>query len=172
MENQDLVIFKSAVKEVENQFIALKPCCEFFELDYKYQVERVRTDFLMGQLVGKNPLVAADGKERDMVSLPKSGFLRWAYTLNPNNIAENHRQNFIKFVTLIHEYLFGDKNPSELAKKKQERLFKLKEDEGLLEEKIRTLKKNTIQLQSDLKKKNKEFWEVFNSDPNQLSIES
>jgi hypothetical protein len=118
MESNDLVIFKNAVQETGNNFIALKPCCEFFELDYKYQVERVRTDFLMGQLVGKNPLVAADGKERDMVSLPKSGFLRWVYTLNPNNIAENHRQNFIKFVTLIHEYLFGDKNPAELAKKK------------------------------------------------------
>lgn len=170
MQNSELTLFKTAVQIVENDFIAIKPCCEIFDIDYKNQAERIRNDFLMGQLVGKNHLTGADGKQYQMLSLPKSGFLRWVYTLNPNSIAEIHRQKFIQFVTLIHEYLFGDLNPAKLAKEKQERLAELKESIETTRIEINMGQKNVKELRAKKKKFEAEFWEIFNTDPNQLKL--
>lgn len=170
MENSELSLFKQAVQLTEENFIAIKPCCELFEIDYKNQAERIKNDFLMSQLVGKNTLTGADGKQYSMISLPKSGFLRWVYTLNANNIADKHRQNFIRFVTLLHDYLFGENNPSELAKQKQAILYQLKLDIETKETDLYEAKKGIQLLKSEIKALNQEFWEVFNSDPNQLKM--
>lgn len=171
MQNQELVLFQSAVKFVKNDFIAIKPCCEFFDIDYKYQVERIKSDFILNQLSGMHRVVAADGKEREMISLPKIGFIRWVYTLNANTVAENLQQKLMLLVTHIHDYLFvqPDKKLNSVQEK-QNLLYSKREQIDAADAEVRIKKKEWMDVKLMKKKLETEFWEMFNSDAAQLKL--
>ncbi len=48
------------------------PVCDFFEVDFKYQVEVVRRDAILSSMVEKNSNEKAFGDKRDRILLPKS----------------------------------------------------------------------------------------------------
>lgn len=170
MENQELEVLQSAVKIVENDFIAIKPCCEVFGIDYKHQVERIKNDILTRQLVGKYPLLAADNKVREMLSLPKSGFLRWVYTLSPGSIAENNRQKFTDFLILLHDYLFGEASPARLQQQKQDQLYAIQQRQQKLKGQLAQLKSDIKDVKEQLSDTQREFWELFDSNALQTRI--
>ena len=171
MENQELEILQSAVQVIDTDYIAIKPCCEFFGIDYRKQLERIKKDFVTGQLCSKRIILAGDGKHREMYSLPKSGFLRWVYTINAATIAEKNGQKFIEFVKLLHEYLFGDASPARLIQQKQDRLYEIRAESQKLAGKIESMKAEVKDLKIQKQEIDKQFDELFISNALQTRLE-
>lgn len=171
MQKQELEVFESAVQVIENDYIAIKPCCEFFEIDYRKQLARIKTDIVTSQLCSKQIIVAADGKQREMYSLPKSGFLRWIYTLNAGSIAGKNGQKFNSFVVLLHEYLFGDTSPARLIQQKQDRLYEIRAESQKLAGKIEAMKAEVKDLKIQKQEIDKQFDELFISNALQTKLE-
>lgn len=66
-------------------WIALKPICEALNANWKYQHEKLKKDKILGQLSREIGMVAADGKLREMTSLPEYLIYGWIFKLESNS---------------------------------------------------------------------------------------
>ncbi len=126
METTELTMFRNSVQQIESN-IAVKPFCTFFGLNFQNQVERIKRDPVLNQLYGNFRTVGADFKQREMFCLTKRGFIRWIDRINPQNVAENLRENFIRFQILIDDYLYGSEQDNEQMRLNYTRLKKLRQ---------------------------------------------
>lgn len=62
-------------------WIAIKPICEALNVDYIRQFKNLKDDEILGQLLSEQTIVAADGKERKMVSLPEFYVYGWIFQI-------------------------------------------------------------------------------------------
>lgn len=53
MNKQAITMFQNTIK-TKDERIWIKPVCEFFNIDYKWQVEVVRNDHILASVVEKN----------------------------------------------------------------------------------------------------------------------
>jgi hypothetical protein len=97
----------SAIQYADEEFIFVKPMCEFFGINYKNQVERLSKDQIIKTQVGKkrHELIFGDKSEHLMVS--KAGFLRWVQIINPSIVRPEMRKKFEKFQELSFDFLYG-----------------------------------------------------------------
>lgn len=119
-------MFQQSVKYVDADHIAIKPVCDFFDINYRNQLDRIKKHEMLNQLCGKNHMVAFDNRLRSMYSFPKHGFLMWIYGINPKIVASHLRENFITFQMLVHEFVFGAVQNIEIARVNHQRLKKAK----------------------------------------------
>jgi hypothetical protein len=70
-------------------FAPVKPICEAIGLDWKGQHDKLTARFRA--TIGLIPIVAADGKTREMVCLPLRKLPGWLYSLSPAKVAPAHR---------------------------------------------------------------------------------
>lgn len=81
---------------VEGQpHIVLKPAIDELGLDFATQLKKLKTR--SWATVGQSPMVADDGKTRDMAVVPVRTFLMLLATVNENRVAEQHRQTLVAF---------------------------------------------------------------------------
>jgi hypothetical protein len=129
MESQELEMFQSTIKYVDEENIAIKPTCDFFQIDYRNQLDRIKGDEILGELCGKSSIVASDSKVRMMYSLPNNGFLMWVYSIPPRIVAIDLREKFKIFKKFLHRFLFsGIEKIKEIrtAHKRKKKLYRLK----------------------------------------------
>ena len=113
MNTQELQLMKKAVQYV-NDNIAIKPACELIGLEYSWQLKSIKSDPILGQLWLLSTTVGADNREREMVCLPKNGFLMWIYRLQSGRLSDDAcRENLIKMQKFICDYLFSDEKKSQ-----------------------------------------------------------
>lgn len=71
---------------IDGQYwIALKPICEALNVSWKYQHEKLKKDKFLSQLSREIGMVAADGKLREMTSLPEYVIYGWIFKLESNS---------------------------------------------------------------------------------------
>lgn len=75
--------------------IVLKPAVEELGLDYSTQLAKLRRR--SWATVGQSPMVAEDGKLREMAVVPVRTFVMLLATVNENRVAEAHRKTLIAF---------------------------------------------------------------------------
>ena len=125
MNAESLTLFKQTI-QYHAQDIFVKPVCDFFNLDYQNQVEKIRIDLILKNCYGKNRNNSLFGDNYPRVTLTKKGFIRWIQLINPNTIAENVRDKFIEYQTMIFDYLFGSMEENETLRLEYARNKKLK----------------------------------------------
>lgn len=130
------------------KFVAIKPICEAIGVDYDYQLEKIKNDEILSQLTKIYRVVAADGKERKMRVLPLRYIFGWLFTINPNNVKPEVKQDVINYKMECYNALFDSftKRNSILKEKTKYQVEvweleeELKQDERY--KKIQTLKQN------------------------------
>jgi len=154
METNSLKMFTETVKE-ENSLIWIKPLCDLFNLHAKNQYSKIKSDPILGNLVGKNRPDSSkntnlDGKNRTdfgiidqngRILLTKKGFLRWVLIINANTIDENLQAKFIEYQEKVSDFLLGSMEEHEMIAATNNRLQNLKGQYSQLGNEIRQAQK-------------------------------
>lgn len=142
-------MFTDTVME-DNGHIFVKPLCDFFEIEYKNQVEKIRNDEILANSFGKNRNNSLFGDNYPRVSLDKKGFIRWIQTIKPSTVRECFRESFIQYQNLIFDYLYGSAEKHERIRMLNVRLQKRKSLAGKLGAYIQQDQKELINLLNDV----------------------
>lgn len=97
----ELIKFDTASIEVAvfdgKPWVALKPICDALGLDWPTQRVTIKNDPVLSSTVGEFPTVAADGKPREMISLPLDFLNGWLFKINANRYKGERRALIIKY---------------------------------------------------------------------------
>lgn len=82
----ELTAFKNG-----NTMIAIKPICQALGIDFDSQRKKLKGDDFFNSTAVLSTAVGADGKGREMLTLPIMHTLGWLFTINPKNVSEEAR---------------------------------------------------------------------------------
>lgn len=95
----------------EEQLIPIKPICEALGVNYTTQIEKLKSHPIYSSTIPLRGIVAADGKERVMSCLPLRYLSGWIFSIHPDNVKEEIRENLIQYQIkcndILHDYFFG-----------------------------------------------------------------
>lgn len=150
---------------VDNErYVAVKPVCEILGVDYKTQTEVIKTHPLFASVMGLIPTTGADGKQYEMLCISLKRFFGWIFTIHPNKIKEENRENLMKYQTLICDVLY-EKFVEEPE------FYKMKtEQENQILEQLAEIDTTKGELKRKLKIVKIATWEEFKMNNRQLSI--
>jgi hypothetical protein len=106
MEKNQLSVFNHTIKS-EEEYIFVKPLCDFFKIDYENQVDKIRNDVILSLQSVKKPNEKLFGENRPRVCLTKKGFIRWIQLINPNTLPINQQVQFLQYQTDIFDFFYG-----------------------------------------------------------------
>lgn len=105
---KEMSLLTRAVKTAPNpEFIFVKPLCDYFGLNYDWQVTRINKDPILQTQTGKNTDELLFGDKREHLTLTKRGFLRWVQIINPVTLQGSMKEKFEKFQVLVFDFLYG-----------------------------------------------------------------
>ena len=87
-------------------FVPIKPICTAIGVDFKSQYEKLQNDEILSSTMVLSTTVGADGKERDMVSLPLMYIYGWLFTINPKNVAPEAKETVTKYRMECYQALY------------------------------------------------------------------
>lgn len=159
------------VADEREQLVAVKPVCEILGVNYTTQVEKLKAHPIFSSTVPLRGIVAADGKEREMLCIPLQFFPGWLFTINPENVKEEARENLIKYQLecnkVLFDYFFSR---VDFSRKKEVAVTKAKEvcDEKI--EQLRIAKSELKVAENELNKALALTFEEWQADRQQLTI--
>lgn len=99
--NQQIIIIENGEKRV-----AVKPICDALGVAYQGQIDKLKTDEILGSTVMPSMMVGADKKEREMQTIPFKYVFGWLFTINPKNVAPEARESVILYKKECYEALY------------------------------------------------------------------
>ena len=116
------------VADGREQLVAVKPVCEILGVDAKSQREKIEEHPLFSSVRVLSPSTGADGKTYEMVCLPLRYFPSWLFSINPNNVKEDIRENLLEYQKkcndILYDYFFSR---VDFSQKKEKVVAKAKE---------------------------------------------
>lgn len=103
METKTMVVANVNGKEIgilnepEGKFVPIKPICDALGIDYSRQLQKLKKDDDLSSTIGLRPMVAADGKQREMACIPFELVFGWLFTINPKNVAPEAKDNVTRY---------------------------------------------------------------------------
>ena len=76
METTALTMFNQTVK-YEQEYIWLKPVCDFFKINYENQTRKIKNDPILANQSTKKSNSLMFGDKYPRILLTKKGFIRW-----------------------------------------------------------------------------------------------
>ena len=159
------------VQNEREQLVAVKPVCEILGVNYTTQVEKLKAHPIFGSTIPLRGTVGADGKAREMLCIPLQFFPGWLFSINPENVKEEARENLIKYQLecnkVLFDYFFSR---VDFSRKKEVAVTKAKEvcDEKL--EQLRTAKSELKVAENELSKALALTFEEWQAERRQLII--
>ena len=89
------------------KFVPIKPICQALDINYSSQLEKIKSDEILGSTVPLKGIVAADGKEREMACIPFKLVFGWLFTINPKNVKVEAKEQIIKYRLECYDALFN-----------------------------------------------------------------
>lgn len=118
-------MFESTI-QYHQDMIWVKPVCDYFNLDVKYQHRKIKKDPVLQNLVENSLPDLGEIDKNGRILLTKKGFLRWIQIVNPQMIRKDLKEKFIQFQLLVFDYLLGSFDREIQIRKEYNRLDKLK----------------------------------------------
>ena len=87
--------------------VPIKPICEALGIDIDSQRKKLKEDEILSSTTVLNTVVAADGKQREMLCLPYMFVFGWLFTINPNKVAPEAKENVLKYKLECYKVLFS-----------------------------------------------------------------
>ena len=159
------------VADDRQQLVAVKPVCEILGVDYPGQFTKLKEHPVYGSTIGLCPTVGSDGKEREMVCIPLRFFSGWLFSINPDNVKEEARENLIKYQLecnkVLFDYFFSR---VDFSQKKEKIVTKAKEVCDEKAEQLRIAKSEMKVAENELNKALAMTFEEWQADRQQLTI--
>lgn len=94
---------------VENgqKWVPVKPICDALGVDYPTQYTRLKNDPILNSIIGLNPMVGADGKDREMVTIPFRYVFGWLFRIDSRNVKEEARETVLKYQLQCYDALYN-----------------------------------------------------------------
>ena len=159
------------VADEREQLVAVKPVCEILGVDYPGQFAKLKEHPLYSSVIGLSSTTGADGKTYEMVCLPLRYFPSWLFSINPNNVKEEVRENLMEYQKkcndILYDYFFSR---VDFSRKKEKAVAMAKEacDEKL--EQLRIAKSELKVAENELNKALALTFEDWQADRQQLTI--
>jgi hypothetical protein len=92
--------------ENDEELVAVKPICEALGIDYSGQLQRIKEDPILGSTMELSPMVASDGKTREMQCLPLKFAFGWLFRIDSRNVKEEAREALITYQMKVYDLLY------------------------------------------------------------------
>lgn len=86
--------------------IAVKPICEALGIDYSSQLQKLKNDPILSSTMGLSTTVGADGKEREMQTIPFMYVFGWLFNIDSRNVKEEAREAVLKYQVECYRALY------------------------------------------------------------------
>lgn len=114
-------------------WVAIKPICDALGIEFTRQFKNVNNDEILSQLLAKQPMVGADNRTRNMVSLPEEFIYGWIFSIKSN--ATGLKDYKMQCYRVMFAYFHGSVTyRQEIIKKQCEVEIALADAEKLLHE--------------------------------------
>jgi hypothetical protein len=102
------VINQSNILVIENgqKLVPIKPICEALGIDVDSQRKKINEDEILSSTTVLSTVVAADGKQREMVCIPFKFIFGWLFTINPANVKPEAREAVIQYRLACYNALY------------------------------------------------------------------
>ena len=97
----DIVVIENGTK-----LVPLKPICDALGIDYPTQFTRLKSDPILSSTVGLSPMVAADGKSREMATIPFKFVFGWLFQIDSRNVKEEAREAVLRYQVECYDALY------------------------------------------------------------------
>ncbi len=87
--------------------VPVKPICDALGVDYPTQFTRLKSDPILGSVIGLNPTTGADGKQYEMVTIPFRYVFGWLFRIDSRNVKEEARETVLKYQLQCYDALYN-----------------------------------------------------------------
>lgn len=98
----DITIIQDGEKRV-----AIKPICEALGISHKVQIDRLKEDPFLSSTVLLSRTVGADGKSREMVSIPLRYVFGWLFRIDSRNVAAHAQESVLRYQKECYDALYN-----------------------------------------------------------------
>lgn len=159
------------VADEREHFVAVKHVCEILGVDYSAQRVKLKEHPIYGSTMVLSTTVGADGKNREMLCIPFRFFAGWLFSINPDNVKEDVRENLIQFQLkcndVLYDYFFRH---ADFAMKKQEEMSLQLDVVAKAKENFRNAKKILNDAETRLNRINAFTFDEYMANERQLRI--
>lgn len=155
----------------KGKLVPIKPICEALGVDPEAQRQKIKDHYIFGSTALLSKVVAADGKEREMLCLPLGHVLGWLMTINPSNVREEVRESFAMYQTECFNVLLEHfEMRSAFAEKKQEEFSKQMSIVALAKENFHNARKILTDAEAKLRRIDALTFEDYILENRQLTL--
>ena len=117
------------IQIVENnreKLIPIKPICEALGINYESQYSKLKEDEFLSSTIVLSPIVAGDGKDREMVCIPLEYSLGWVFNIKEDGEDEQRMKELRETIMQVyHEIYEWIKNLAEFLNQKMDETAEL-----------------------------------------------
>lgn len=88
------------------KYVAIKPICNAIGVDFQTQLIKIKEDEILNQLYRLRPITGLDEKVYQMGTIPLKYVFGWLFTINPNKVKPEIKQDVINYKKECYEALF------------------------------------------------------------------
>lgn len=100
--NYEIVVIENGEKR-----IPVRPICDALGVSYQGQIDKIKTDEILGSTLMLSLTVGADEKSREMQTIPFKFVFGWLFTINPKNVAPEAKDAVVKFKLECYNALYN-----------------------------------------------------------------
>ena len=159
------------VADDREQLVAVKPVCEILGVAYPPQYTKLKEHPLFSSVITLSVTTGSDGKAYEMVCIPLRYFSSWLFSINPDNVKEEIRDNVLEFQLKCNDVLFDYFfNRADFAYKKEKAVAKAKEVYDEKAELLRVAKSELKVAETNFNKALNVTFEDYLNDRQQLTL--
>lgn len=92
--------------EALNIFVPVKPICDAIGVAFERQFSKLKDHEILSSTITLRVMVAADGKEREMVCLPLEFIFGWLFTINAKNVSDDAHDKVLEYQLECYKALY------------------------------------------------------------------
>ena len=94
------------VNENGQVLVPVKPICDAIGVAFERQFSKLKEHEILASTVTLRVMVAADGKQREMVCLPLEYVYDWIFTINPKNVSAESHDDVLRYQHECYDALY------------------------------------------------------------------
>lgn len=95
------------VVENGDKRVPIKPICEALGVDYPGQFRKLKEDPILSSTIDLSSMVGADGKNREMATIPFRYVFGWLFRIDSRNVKEEARDAVLKYQVECYDSLYN-----------------------------------------------------------------
>ncbi len=111
----DILVIENGEKRV-----AIRPICDALGVSIQAQLDKLKDDPILGPTIRLSLTVGADGKEREMQTIPFKYVFGWLFRIDSRNVKDEAKEAVLKYQVQCYDALYNHfTNYAEFVEQKQ-----------------------------------------------------